>query len=217
MHKFDQHNFLRWWVSQRFLGNVALWIHPYLWEDTNCPQIVPEVHSEQWILGSIGLDHSKKKNQKYRVACVEGQGFFNGQAGGYKSPRKWTNVPWKGSILKGNVIFQASIFSGYVRFQGVFPVETVALGGGAPKIHFDIHIANILVKEWAKSLEEFQMFVKMVLGTHSAIVCISEANPEKAAAFENKLIQRSLCMGDLPLSVSLQIVGLTKRGKGGII
>ena len=85
------------------------------------------------------------------------------------------------------------------------------------KIHVDIHIANILVKEWAKSLEEFQMFVKMVLGTHSAIVCISEANPEKAAAFENKLIQRSLCMDDLPLSVSLQIVGLIKRGNGGII
>ena len=33
-------------------------------------------------------------------------------------PPKWTNVPWRGIILKGHFIFQPSIFRGYVSFEG---------------------------------------------------------------------------------------------------
>ena len=40
----------------------------------------------------------------------------------WHTPRKWTNVPWKGTILKGSkrhFIFQPSIFRWYVSFQEV--------------------------------------------------------------------------------------------------
>ena len=36
------------------------------------------------------------------------------------TPAKWTNVPWKGTFLKGDFIFQPSILRGYVSVQDDF-------------------------------------------------------------------------------------------------
>ena len=74
-------------------------------------------------------------------------------------PWKWTNVSWKGTILKWSFIFQPFIFGGYVSFQGVYltssntvdgseilraPVE----GGSFPIICKVLYIFQVQVVVW---------------------------------------------------------------------
>ena len=46
-------------------------------------------------------------------------------------PKKWTNVPWKETMLKGHVIFQESVFRGYsldfLSFQGDYMWRKISL------------------------------------------------------------------------------------------
>ena len=74
---------------------------------------------EKYARQNGNLSHNRGEHKTYlKPPPSFGRNFMNRQHLEPYTPGKWTNVTWKGTISKGNYIFQPSIFRGHVSFQG---------------------------------------------------------------------------------------------------